>query len=383
MQKQMLACVVCLGSLAGCSTTEIPWVMTGGSGGAGVESLGTGGGSGGWPANTGGLPDMGGSASEGLGGAGSGFYDIVAVSEQGDILGLGVTDEHVYWITYGTMNSVTGKYNLDGALHRRAIDGGETETILEGLEGPTRLQVTTKEAFVWLAKSAKGTKHDGMGFGRVSLEGGELEALGGPAGSTPFYFDAWEDRAYLHHDADDEAESGIYEYVAGQPPRQVVQITEYDFVHFAVDGTYVYFTGPDGTQRSLLAGSTPELLNGLYMGYDVGTAGKLLAMSELFGPWELFSLPDGGGEWESVLVLPPPRDTQSYEGFSVVGERWFATMLLQGTGSGFHFAIYTGEVDDWVAEEIPNVLPESNLWRATETDFFRASGDALVHIPLE
>jgi hypothetical protein len=385
MQNRMLVCAVCLVSLAGCSTKEIPWVPTD-TGGNGSGGASAGGGSGGSPAAaTGGLPDMGGSPSEGLGGAGSGFYEIVAVSDAGDIVGLGVNDEHVFWLTYGTRNTVTGKYKLDGALHRRAIEGGETETILEGLEGPFRLEVTTDEVFVWLGKTSTGTKHEGIGIGRVSVDGGELQLVGGPetVGTGYNYFDAVEDHAYLFLNPSGEAEQGVYEYVAGEPPRQVLQSTGDDLAHIAADASYLYFAATAASYRMPLEGSTPELLPWVGVGFDIGPDGQVLWAFSVDDEWHVLSLPAAGDQWESVATLPSPPQFGHYGNILVVGERWFSSLSTQSVPSGHQYTIYTGDVDGGDVEPLPNVLSESDVWRANEENVFRASGDALVRIPLE
>jgi hypothetical protein len=81
----------------------------------------------------------------GFGGNGQTVY--VAHERQG-VQGIAVDDSNLYWVEYGTRDSL-GNYQNDGAFYAQPLAGGALrETI--GLSGPVALGLTSSHAYVYL-----------------------------------------------------------------------------------------------------------------------------------------------------------------------------------------------------------------------------------------
>jgi len=361
----------------------------GGTSAVGGGGYGIGGGSGGYPEYT---PEaaggFGGDWEPGWGGmGGSGQFEVIAVASAatGAIADFALTDTHVYWLTYGTINLVTGRYNLDGALHRREIDGGEIETIADELEGPVRVEVTTAQAYVWLTKSTETTKHGGNPFWRVSVEGGEPEPA--DSGDIGIYaFQSFEDRAYSYLEYGDER--GVYELAPGEAPRMVYEYTgNYDFEVFVVDGTHIYYDDWEdgGTYRQALDGGTPELLSEDLVWYDIAPdvdtlVGVATGEDETL---DVVTMPTSGGEWQTIAQISWPEGI-GVSSLHTAGGRWFVQMNDRDRLIGVErCTVHIGSVEGGAVEVLPEDVSSCERYRIGQDDIFVITEGGLLRVPLD
>lgn len=356
------------------------WEVTWGNGGEGST-----GGSGGWPSVEEGSGGWGGSSWEagwgGQGGAGPGEYEVIVADERRVITDMAVTATHLYWLTYGTTSLVTGKYNLDGAMHRRELEGGPIETVVDELEGPSRFHLTTEDAYIWLTESTATTKNAGLRFGRVSLEGGTLEPV--DAGENLYYLRSFENHVYGYNES---AESGtVLELIPGEEPRLVLESGGYGLSFFVVDGSHVYYQDSSliGTFRMPLEGGTPEQLSSLWIGFDIAPELSTLvgAVPVVDGVTSVVRMPTSGGNWELIaeLQVPPSTGVSSPE---VAGDRWLASYYMEVDGV-WGQKQYVGDIEGGDPVQVPDILTECDHWALSDAGVFRADSRTILRIPID
>jgi hypothetical protein len=121
-------------------------------------------------AGAGGSGGAGSSPPKGSYAGGSGEIDKAGVQ------GLAADDSNLYWVEYGTRDSL-GNYQNDGALFSQALSGGTATQITSGLSGPVGLGLTSSHAYVFVDGGALVGSDTHPQLVRVPLAGGAIEAV--------------------------------------------------------------------------------------------------------------------------------------------------------------------------------------------------------------
>ncbi len=326
---------VLLGAAA-CSGTNLHDVgdLNGGAGGAGSSNLGSvaggspsslGGGGSSGPiglGGSGGSISPGGSGSITPGGSGSSINPPADSAGAGgqpdgeglvcptcqpvatgqDVVSVTTNDQNVFWVDYGTTDSL-GNYNRDGRLLERGLTGGATSVLADSLAGPEFVAVSSQYAYLY--ETQRTEANHPFGFLRVPLAGGAVQTLQTPTStvvsgpsfaSAPGYeYWAWVDGAVYRVAETDGA--AVEPFIAA---RGVGQIWS--------DGALLYFTDPDGLWSAPLTGDAPtqlssdpvarntQLLDGDYFYAEETPA------NALFTGIYLSRMPKAGGAWTRVAT---------------------------------------------------------------------------------
>jgi len=367
---------------AACGTVKVPFdPFDGASGGGGgeVPSGGSGGKAGGGtggdePVVTGGTGGLGG-GFQGFGAAGGmgGYVGDLLFTASSAIRGVAATDSHVYFIQYGTFTDLDN-YRFDGSLWRIDLDSGDAEPLLENLQGPAELEVTTAEAFILLERSKTVSADGDRAVGRVALSGAGFEIVPheGPY-DRAFTMAAFQDRAYFGVRIDDAW--AIREYLPGESDRVILPFDALTFPanQMAADGTHLYFSESGILRQALSADVPPEPLSGsAYTNFTL--EGDRILATRGQAPMYLASMPKEGGAWLNVLRL---GDHASCKDLFVVGARFF-TECKPSSGASY---VLTGL---WAGGNPKGYkLAPKGTWSGTEDDLFIANGTELVRLALD
>ena len=133
--------------------------------------------------DSGGAANMGGAGgSAGTWGAGGSSQGMI--TDKAGVTAMAADEENLYWIEYGTRDSL-GNYQNDGALQAMKLTNGKVTTLASNLPGPVGLGLTSKHAYV----STNGAGLVGTDVHpqlvRVPLAGGDIEIV--QTGSPPLY----------------------------------------------------------------------------------------------------------------------------------------------------------------------------------------------------
>jgi hypothetical protein len=383
-RRSIMVSLSLLAISAACGTVDVPYFSDeGGSGGAAgsTPSGGSGGSGGNGPPSGGNEGTTGGSG--GLGGLGGGFSGFGAAGGMGGYVGdllasstsnivdVAATDTHVYWIEYGTFDDLEN-YQFDGALLRIELASGNVDTLLEDLEGPLQLEITTAEAFLLLERSTTVSPDGDRALGRVPLVGGTLELVEheGPY-DAPFDMASFEDQAYFA-----VRESGawsIREYVPGDSGRVILPHDPLmPAADMAADEAHLYFVSGGYWRQALSADVAPEKLSSSqYWPFTLQDTRVLATRGQ--APMYLAAMSKDGSAWSNVLRL---GDHDSCTELVIRGEAFFAECMTVGSPP----YVVTGP---WGGgDQRGYKLGPDGSWAATEADLFIAHPSELVRIPL-
>jgi|GEM_PF-5716179 len=370
MRRLTLIVSFAVGSFASaCTLFEVPFVPGSGGAWSGTGGTGTGGAGTGGGYVSGGAWNLGTGADSGVytGGsfnmAGAGPSPEFILGAEAKIVGIGVTDTYIYWLTHGTLSSDTLEPNRDGTLSRMGINGGPIEVGIQGIDRPVQFGMTDTAGYIWLEESPSLAY---TGFQEADLEHGWSSPID-VGGSPPVLFYAFEDKAYISHDLVEG--SGVFEHVLDKKGRQVVWGIPTDV---AANGTHVYFTTEAGELfRAPLDDptSTELLASDVTRGFDLWDDRVLL-----LGERSLFAMSQAGGARSVVVNLPPGP---FYADLRVAGDRYFVAEVVDD-----YFSIHTGLVSRGDVEDLWGVYADG-VWLGTETQFYVASGMYLDRLELD
>jgi len=338
---------------------DVPFEGADGTGGLGLAGAGVGG------------SEAAGGGSGGEWTAGSGAHtsagneDEAIVVANSVIVGIHVTDTHIYWLTHGSLTNSPDHPNIAGTIARMGVNGGPVEVQVTGLDRPVRFGMTSAAAYIWLQESWTLAY---VGFQEAPL-GTTYPYSVEVGGSAPVHFFPFEERAYVSHDLGET--SGVFEHVVGADARQVIWGMPTDL---AADSTHVYFALEDGTLfRAPLDDptATEELATGVIRGFDLWQ-GQVLVLGE----GALLAMPQEGGALVEVVTLPAGGP---YADLRVAGDRYYVAEL---TGNGGH-NLYTGLAPSGDAAWFFAVRPDSQVWFGTETAVYVAVDTILQRITFD
>jgi hypothetical protein len=353
--------------VSACTLFEIPFVPGSGGAWSGTGGAASGGGGGhvtggAWSVGSG--ADSAASTGGTFSMAGAGSYSQFVVDAGSRIVGIGVTDTHIYWLTHGTFSG-DDLQAYSGTLCRMGIDGGPIEVGVQGIDRPVQFGMTDTAGYIWLQQSPS---LDFSGFQEVDLEHGWSSPID-VGGSPPALFYAFEDKAYISHDLAED--SGVFEHLLNKEGRQVIWGMPTDI---AVSGTHVYFSTEAGElfRAPLDDPSSTELLaSNVTRGFELWNERVLL-----LGEDSLFALPQEGGARSVVVNLPPGP---FYADLRVAGDRYFVSEVVEEYSS---LHIHSGLVSRGDAEQLW-VVSTDTAWLGMETQLYLASGIDLDRIELD
>lgn len=384
-RRRSLTLALCLVAISGaCGTVDVPFLSDDGSGGHAGATPGGGTGGGPTTAPTGGTGNSDGTTSGGYGGLGGDFVGFGAAGGMGGYVGdllyssastirdIAATDTHLYWIEYGTFDALDN-YQFDGALLRMALPDGEAETILENLEGPLQVDLTTAEAFILLERSTTVSPDGDRAIGRVSLDGGALEVVEheGPYDS-PLHLASFENLAYFAVRTGEEW--SIREYAPGEPGRPILPYDPHaPFGDMAADESHLYFARDGFWRQDLMLDVEPEKLsNSQYSPFTLQDVRVLATRGQ--SPMYVAAMPKDGGAWSNVLYL---GNHDACEEFVIRGEVFFAECMMVGSSPYVITGLWAG------GDSQGYKLGTNGSWAATATDLFIAHPSDIVRIPLD
>jgi hypothetical protein len=297
--------------------------------------------------NVGGAPGNlpGGGAGTGQGGDGNPLPPNTV--EQIGVVALSASESYLHWLEYGTRNTL-GTYQHDGTLMSYAIADGTTKTIASGLEGPTRLGLTTTHAYIYVdGGELIGTQIKPQLL-RVPLAGGSVELV--QDGTQFERFTAVGSQAFW-----------------GKGNQTYSMLPAADAVPSIFQGTLEYEWGVATGQWALHG-------DGVFRVEGVGS-GALLSRAQ-----------KGSDEFERVRAL----GSGAPSGLRAVGDRYFLNVAQAGqwTGSGW---VYNAQVltAGFVGTDPPIRLLErtaqstvSPLWAGTVDALYWSDGRAIYRQPL-
>jgi len=363
MRNQILAWafVVPTVLLSACKMLDVPYVP-GGGGGTGNGGSGHVPGAGGdsWHVPSGGGESYASGASQGYGGEHPEEPELVLGADF-PIVGIGVVDEYLYWLTEGNVPS-GGSY--PGSLFRMNVSGSYIEVAAATLEEPTRLEMTAAAAYIW-GKSPTVAYNGFLEFelGTTNYQPTDV------GGSAPTLFAAFGDLAYVSHDLG--ANSGVFEHRIGEESRQVIWGMPRSI---SADETHIYFTTTDDElYRAPLDNptSTELLLSDVSEDFALWQDQVLLLRED-----QLSALPKSGGALVDRLALEPGLP---YVELRVADDRYFASRYEEDEG---YLTVYTGLVSrgdcDWVY-----TIHSEDVWLGLPDWFYNTTGTYIQRKPLD
>jgi hypothetical protein len=307
------------------------------------------------------------------------------------IVALNASDSHVYWLEYGTRDAA-GNYQHDGALMSYRIVDGTTTTVASGLDGPSRLELTTTHAYIG-TDGAYGALTVITQMHRVPLIGGSVELLQEERSTTVFtsFVNAGSQAFW-------STRTGIYT-ISAQADAVATLFLPYPVYLIASDGTDLFYAGADGVMRMPTAGAAPTTLAGNWGGYKIA-----LHDDGIFG---LEALPNGtaqrsssgillsrapksGGEFEQVRPLGAGAPV-GYGELRAIGDRYFFSVHewaqdRDGTQGEQRRVLTASFVDDDPPIrllELPLQHPVDHfLWVGTAGGVYWSDGQAIYEQPL-
>jgi hypothetical protein len=316
---------------------------------------------------TGGADGNGGNGGSGNNGGmkGSGGDGQAISMPEGGIQGLVADESRVYWVEYGTRDSL-GNYANDGAL--KASDGKTTTTLSSSLRGPVALGLTSSHVYVYVdGAPLLGTTLKPQ-LVRVPLAGGDPELVQDRA--VPLSFASAGERAFwgtagniYTMTSDAAAVPSIFQAGIAYPIGLVADDTNLFFVDEAGSGQI---------QSAPLAGGPPTSLGfALYSFF--------LRDDSIYGfdPAEavLDRAPKAGGSVERVRALGV------YGGPRLVGDRYFWEGSRESGDTLFTIlsASFTSDPISLVlqASGEPSGGSDDSQWAANATAIYWTDGSAI------
>lgn len=302
-----------------------------------------------------------------------GYVGDLLVTASSTIRDVAVAESHVYFIEYGTFDDLDN-YQFDGALRRIEVDSGDIETLVENLEGPLELELTTAEAFVLLERSTSVSADGDRAVGRVALTGGPFDLVPheGPY-DRAFSMAAFGDRAYFGVRLADAW--AIREYLPGEAGRVILPFDAMTFPanQVAADEAHLYFSAGGISRQALSADIEPEVLSSAaYTNFTL--EGDRILTTRGQTPMYLASMSKEGGAWSNVLRL---GDHVSCKDLFVRGSRFF-TQCKPAGGASY---VLTGPLSGGNPKGYK--LAQNGAWSGTEDELFITDGTELVRLSLD
>ena len=316
------------------------------------------------------------------GGGGSGGGQGGTTMAESGIVAFGADDTHLYWLEYGTRDSL-GNYQHDGALRAYDLSSAEVTTLADNLPGPNSLGITAGHAYVGADGGALiGTPPNPQVL-RLPLGGGATEVV--QESEAAYSFAAAGDQAYW---ATDQA---IYT-VAPSGTATPMQLHDSSASQLHADDTDLYYEafseGSDvilrqsqtGTSATQVAQAFAFALNedSLYGVESLGAAQGMI----------LDQVPKSGGNWTRQQALGV-GDGPSLQ---IIADRYFVGAFPpHPPGDGIIGAddskamILTGLLS---SNAPPVRLVEAAgrwqglIWQATATSLFWTDGRAIFSRPV-
>jgi hypothetical protein len=340
---------------------------SGGSGGSGWNGVGgqnnNGGGSGG--------------ASTSYGGEGQTIY--YSTDENG-VTALTASESRVYWVEYGTRDTL-GNYQHDGALLAYTIADGTTTVLASGLEGPIGVELTTSHAYIYVDGGRPLNTPTRSQLLRVPLAGGSTALV--QDGARPASFAAAGSRAFWsrHHDA---ASPGIYSMTSDANAVPSLFVTGYA-TSLKTDTTNLYYLADQGLMHSPIASAAPVAVGSFY-GAFVLHADGIFTVESLNPGGLLQRAPKSGGDFLRVRAL----GSGTPSALSAVGDRYFlnVTQSSQWTPWGYgsiRQVLTAGFVSTDPPIRLLERTPPSNArlrWVGTADALYWSEGRAIYKQPL-
>lgn len=199
-----------------------------------LSTGGTGGSTGGMGGSPG-FPAAGASYYAGSGGNADSTGPIYTPDESG-VTALAVDDTHLYWLEYGTRDSI-GNYQNDGALMAMTLADGTKKKLSSAIPGPNALGVTTQQAYVVTDGATLVGTVAHLQLLRFPLAGGASELI--QDGSPPLLSRRATTFAAIGSTAYWTGPNLLYSLPSGSTVPITVTVTFPDKLH--ADDTHLYF----------------------------------------------------------------------------------------------------------------------------------------------
>ena len=246
--------------------------------------------------------------SAGAGGAGTVYTGLGTVRSAVGVMAMTADDTHLYWVEYGTRDSL-GNYLNDGALMAYSLADGKLATLGANLKGPRTLGVTSAHAYVSVDGAGivgTDTKNQVL---RFPLAGGaaaivasdDLGTRFAATGDTIF----WGDRIKWQTATGTAAPTALIE-------------TIFD-ADGTADATHLYYGTYAGISRIPVSGGTAQTLVSPNYPFAM-TTDTLYGIEQVEGPGCVLSkVPKAGGTWLRTRAL----GAGWVRGLQIVGDRVF------------------------------------------------------------
>jgi hypothetical protein len=251
------------------------------------------------------------------------------VAEAPDIRAIAIGSDHVFWLEYGSKDSL-GNYQDDGRLLSLPLAGGESATIAADLQGPIELTVSDEFAYAIVEQSS--AANGPVQLVRIALDTGETKIVQRLPVDTPVERGAvsdWFRRYFVTHDGvafwvDQGSINRLDEDSAGLPEA----MQEVDAAFFLTgDSSQLYLYDAEGIKALPYTGGTPTLLraiepDGVEPQYSTPTYWQLQIDADFIYAHEaageyVVRMPVAGGAWQRL-------EQMSWQGQLIIdGERYF------------------------------------------------------------
>ena len=217
------------------------------------DTLSTGGNSG---RGTGGAANFPAAGANSAGNAAENSGPVFTTDESG-VTALAVDDTHLYWLEYGTRDSI-GNYQNDGALMAMTLADGTKQKLASAIPGPNALGITDSQAYVMTDGAALIGTLAHLQLLRFPLAGGDGQLIqdGSPPllSRRPTTFAAVGSTAYW------TGPNSLYALAIGSTVPTAIAATYPDKLH--ADDTNLYFDDGFGhiSRTALDGGSAVELV---------------------------------------------------------------------------------------------------------------------------
>jgi hypothetical protein len=163
------------------------------------------------------------------------------------VVALTADDTHLYWVEYGTRDSL-GNYRGDGALMSFAFDNGDTKQLAAGLPGPVGLGVTRTHAYAYVDGGPLLGSPIHPQLLRLPLTGGTPELIQDDV--EPISFLGVEDQAFWI--SSDFATIYSLASSAGATPNAFFTAKVFVIAPLAADATSLYFVEREWSNSSAI-----------------------------------------------------------------------------------------------------------------------------------
>ena len=246
--------------------------------------------------------------SAGAGGVGTVYTGLGTVRSAVGVMAMTADDTHLYWVEYGTRDSL-GNYQNDGALMAYSLADGKLATLGADLKGPRTLGVTSAHAYVSVdGAGIVGTETKNQVL-RLPLAGGAAAIVASDDFGTRFAATGetifWSDRIKWQTATGTAAPTALIESIFDSDG--------------TADATHLYYETSAGISRIPVAGGTAQSLVAPNYPFAL-TADTLYGIEQVDGPGCVLSkVAKAGGTWLRSRAL----GAGWVRGLQIVGDRVF------------------------------------------------------------